>query len=1303
MTAPLPKLPARLPAQLKHARRRRHAARGRLDAVHLVMPGLEVGREQLRPRETIAGFLRRTGWGRLDPIYGWQFRKGLPTTCEINGEPVLRAEWRRRRIKLGEQLRFLSYPLGSDGGGAKQIIGLVALVAVAAFATFITGGGAAALLGAGFGAGTFGAAALGAVVGIGGSLLINALTAPKQGATNAPGATQDQIYSVAAQGNAARIGQPLPVWYGRLKRYPDFAAAPWGEFVGNDQYLNVLLSVTMGSMEYEAIYIDDTILWTQAAGITPGYACDIALYEPGAAVTLFPVNVDQSAEVSGQQLPSGFGTSGGLFNAIGEVFGGSSDRAPGGWLGGFVANPAGTLAQSIAIDFVFPAGCFTYNQDNGEVGYSTVGLTCEYAPCDDAGVQTGAYAQLFFIERSYAAQSPVRDSVKADVTPGRYIVRFRREDAELAGQDGSNAVIWAGLRTFLQGNNSFPDVSTIAIRIKATQSTQGSYKLAVLGTRKLPVWNGTAFATQATRSNGWAFLDAAVNAQYGSGLPISKVDFNAVVSFAAGCAARGDTFDYCFSTAIAVPEALDKILTAARARHFWLGDTVSVVRDEWRDVPTMMLTDREIVRDSTQISFQMLGEDDPDAVVVEYVDEETSGIASVQYPPDSGTFTASNVDTRRIDGVTIRANAHKEAAFYYLVSIYRRETPQIQVEYEGRAITYGAVVRLQTELPEAYGYGGAVVGADGNTLTLDPAPVWDQGPFYIRLRRPNGRTFGPVLATEGSAPSIAHLDASSLTGAESAQSISLAAVLAREEGAEYPSFELGTGVSSSRLCVVLGGVPNGDLCTLSLVVDDERVHTADLGDPPVLPVAQYPANDKLPLIVGLNANYGQGAIEPKLSASWFPAPGAIYYIADVSYDSGQTWQQVYEGQGNVFSQVVTLAALTLRVQAVNTTLKGPYSTVSVPAPTIEAIPQSIALKSLIDGLKYQVTTLQDEIKSTLDEVTQRIAAISSGQAARAWVDKKELRTQLFAMAGNAKAQIEILQQTMVDEQAAFAQHQAEVSATFGPNFSSVNTVSSAVATLDGYAASSWSVSVDVDGAISGIELLDGSDSDSVINLLASHVQISLPGYNAGSPYSLFATGVVDGTPSVGINGNLILNGTISAPMIQAGAIQAVHIAAGSIDATKIKAGSISTGQLAVGGVALENIIDGAISNTQVFGTPSLSNQPATTVLANQNVEIKSGKATIMFAAQWACPPLAYGGVRPYAGIQFIVDGAVVREFDWAYWITPNANLYELLTPISVPHTQAGLSVGIHNFVVRAVTSGNMWLTSGQVYITDFRR
>jgi hypothetical protein len=1286
----------------RRARRQCRTRREIRAAVHLVMPGLEVARAAPKRRETIAGFLRRTSWARLDREYGWQFPKGLPTICEIDGEPVLRRDWRKRRIRLGEQLRFTSFPLGGGGGGggtAKQIIGLVALVAISAFAFW-----AGPIVAASYGA--FAGYATTAAIAVGGSLLVNALTAPKAGGTNAPDATQDQIYTASVSGNAARLGQPLPVWYGRLKRYPDFAATPWSEFRGGEQYVNVLLSVTMGSLAYEAIYNADTLMWDPVRGLAPGFeGVEIALYEPGEQVTLFPSNVSQSSEVNGQQLPSGGGTSGGRFDDNGNVFG-PVNQSPGAWLGGFTVNPAGTEAYAIAIDWVFPSGCCTINQQNGQIGYSIVTLTAEYAPCDDAGVQTGPYVNLFTVSRKYAAQAPVRDSGYVPVAPGRYLVRFRREDSELSGKNGSNMLLWATLRAYLVGDNSFPDVSTCAIRIKGTQTTQGGLKLGVLGTRMLPVWNGAAFVTQPTRNPLWAKLDAAVNSQYGSGLPISKVDFNAIVNAAAAATTRGDTFDYCFTSAVTVPEAFDKILTVARSRHFWLGDTVSVVRDEWRDVPTMLLTDREIVRDSTSVSFQMLGEEDPDAVVIEYVDEETWLPAEVQYPPDSDSFEAVNADTKRIDGMVNRDRVYREAAFYYLQSIYRRESVEIQTEYEGRAITYGSVLRLQSDLPEAYGYGGAVVNVDGTTLTLAPPPVWDDGPFYVRLRRPNGKSFGPVLATMGVDAAIAHLDAASLASAEAAQATTLAAVLAREDGSDYPSFELGTGVSSSKLCVVLNGVPNGENCTLSLVVDDERVHATDLGSPPVLPVGQFPANDKLPLIVGLTANFSQGAVEPKLSASWFPTAGAVYYVADVSYDDAN-WQNIYEASDSQLSAVVSLAALTLRVQAVLANgVKGPYSTASVTAPTLQLIPQTVALQSLLDGLKYQVTTLQDQVAGDIAAVTQQISSIVSALAARGVLDKREVRYELDAVAGNAKASIATLQQVVADDQAALALFQQDVSATFGPAFSSVQTVSQAVATLDGYAAASWSVKVNVNNAVAGLQLVNGGAGMSDFVMAADHVQIQLPGYNGDAPYPLFTTGLVGGVPSVGINGNLVLNGTLTARMIGVGEIQAIHLAADSIDATKIKAGSISTGQIAVGGVDLINIIDGAVSNTQAFNVGAANDTaggPQQT-LANVNMLIRSGKARIEYAAQWQAGAVNYGGAQPFSQIDFLVDSAVVRSFTWLHNQIGTSVNYDLQVPAICLWSVTGLSDGTHNFQVRITNTGARWsITSGQLYITDFRR
>jgi hypothetical protein len=1118
MHAPLHKLPALPSPQRSRSRRERRSDTARKPILHVVMPGCEVARADIKPRETIAGFLRRVGWATKDRQYGWQFKKGLPTVLEINGISVLRRFWTTTRTAANDHVRFVSYPLGGgSGGGAKQIIGLVALIAVSAFALWA----GPALLGGGL-LGTLGTAA----ITIGGSLLINALTSPKAGATNAPTATQDQIYSVAAQGNTAKLGQPLPVWYGRLKSFPDFAATPWGEFVGNDQYLNVLLSIGMGTFDYETLYIDDTPFWTAAGGIDASFStAQVAFYAPGETVALFPVNVDASSEVNGQQLPDGSGTFGGQYVS-------ATGRSSGAWIGGFVANPSGTQVQSIAIDYVLPGGCFTIDTSNNNIGSAVVGITAEICPCDDAGAPTGSYATLFSVQRSYASTSPIRDSIKTDVGAGRYLVRFRRDDAALSSTQGGNAVVWAGLRSFLVGASSFPDVSTVAIRLLASQSTQGSYKFGVLATRMVPVWNGSNFVTQATRNPGWSFLDSVSNAQYGSGLSLTKVDFSAVVDFASGCESRNDTFDYCFTAATAVPEAFDKILATARAKHFWLGDTISIVRDEWRDVPSMLLTDREIVRDSTQITFTMLGDEDPDAVIVEYVDENTWLPAQVQYPPDDQFFTATHAEVKRIDGIIDRDQAFRECAFYYLQSIYRRENIQIATEYEGRAITFGSVLRVQSELPQAYGFGGAVVAATGNALTLNPPPVWENGPFYVRLRQSNGKWFGPVAVTVGADASVANLNPSDLANVESTQGVALADVLAREDGGEYPSFEFGTADSQSKLCVVLSGVPNGDQCTLTMVVDDIRVHATDLGNPPVLPSSQFPSNANVPLLIGLNATFGQGTAEPLLQASWFPSPGALYYIADVSYDAGNSWAQVYEGQDNKFSAVVTLAALRLRVQAVSASVRGPYSALDLDAPTIVVSSQAVALSSLIEGIRERVTTAIDGVYELETRLHQLATGLNSAATSRIWLDKQSLRRELSSVSGAANARITEVWTVATNTESALAQTTLELETSIGDANARITNTNTSLSTLTEAVAGNNDYFIAQFGAVNSSisnEILARSAADSALAGQATSFSTTLNGHTAvlnlvassvnGSSVYLGLTGTIDGT-----TGGLILTG-----------------------------------------------------------------------------------------------------------------------------------------------------------------------------------
>ncbi len=113
------------------------------------------------------------------------------------------------------------------------------------------------------------------------------------GSTPAPSPT----YSLSAQGNEARLGQPIPVLYGRHLIYPDLATQSYQEFVGNEQYLFQLHVIGQGEYDLEQVRIEDT-------PISSFEEVQTEVVSPGGSVTLFETDVVTAPEVAGQELIS---------------------------------------------------------------------------------------------------------------------------------------------------------------------------------------------------------------------------------------------------------------------------------------------------------------------------------------------------------------------------------------------------------------------------------------------------------------------------------------------------------------------------------------------------------------------------------------------------------------------------------------------------------------------------------------------------------------------------------------------------------------------------------------------------------------------------------------------------------------------------------------------------------------------------------------------------------------------------------------------------------------------------------------
>ena len=423
-------------------------------------------------------------------IRDWLDEQGIeefdhPTICLRNGSPVLRGRWDDTFIAEKDLVVFVPLPQGGGGGG-KNPLRTILMLAVMVAAPYL-GGLIAGAIGV---TSTIGISLITAGVALVGTTLVNVLLPPPKPAAPSFGKgvpSPSPTYSLQAQGNRARLTQPIPVVYGRHRVYPDLAATPWAEYDGNEQYLHQLHCIGQGEHEVEQIRIEDT-------PIASFEEIETELVAPGAAVALFETDVVTAPEIAGQELI------------------GVNDRETGedGWIGPFTANPAGTDATGIGIDVVMPRGLY-YANDDGSFSNRTVEWEVEARAVDDDGAATGEWIAVASESVTAAENTPQRKSYRYTVTAGRYEVKVRRTNDKSGDARAGHVIHWGGLKAFLEDAPEFGGVTLLAVRMRATDnlSQRSARMINCIVTRKLPVWDPEAGWSEprATRSLAWAFAD----------------------------------------------------------------------------------------------------------------------------------------------------------------------------------------------------------------------------------------------------------------------------------------------------------------------------------------------------------------------------------------------------------------------------------------------------------------------------------------------------------------------------------------------------------------------------------------------------------------------------------------------------------------------------------------------------------------------------------------------------------------------------------------------------------------------------
>ena len=191
------------------------------------------------------------------------------------------------------------------------------------------------------------------------------------------------------------------------------------------------------------------------------------------------------------------------------------------------------------------------------------------------------------------------------------------------------------------------------------------------------------------------------------------------------------------------------------------------------------------------------------------------------------------------------------------------------------------------------------------------------------------------------------------------------------------------------------------------------------------------------------------------------------------------------------------------------------------------------------------------------EVSVQITTFASGWATLADYDS-EVTAAYEAYATSAAATVQSNLTSFASGYESMASYDALIQASIssldydvGQLSASISINTAAIVNLDGYAAASYAIVLDVNGYATGFELFNGGASYSFARFSVDYFQVAKPGVSGGSPTTVFEISTIDGVAGIAFKGNLIADGAIVARTVATDAIVANNITAGAITSQKL--------------------------------------------------------------------------------------------------------------------------------------------------------
>jgi ribosomal protein L12E/L44/L45/RPP1/RPP2 len=633
-----------------------------------------------------------------------------------------RRHWHRVRPRPGARLTFRVVPLGG-GNTLRSLLLLTVVIAAAFFAPYLAGA-------IGFTAGSTGFSIASGLIGMAinavGNYLLNALF-PIKPPKLSDQSSGDSVSSISGARNQADPWGPVPLVLGRHRVHPKYAANPWTEIVGDDQYLRLLFCFGYGPLE-----IEDMRIGTTPALNFEGVEIEVRNgYDDDEPLTLYPNQVfEQTFDI--------------LMEGPDSDSGGEFHGNPGDWF----ERTTATGVVEISVDFTCPRGLFR-TTDKGKKDAIEISYQAQYR-----AVGSGTWLDWVDEFRKEAeSMQPVRFTHRKTVAEGQYEVRCRKNMREVNEPNHTDEIRWTvlrGLRNAPPVNSEVP-LCLVAMRVRASDQLNGTIDtFNAIATSILPDWDATAsppaWVERATRNPASMFraiLQGPANAR-----PVvdDDIDLDRLVEWHGQCSDEGWNFDQYRDFTASAYDALSDVASAARAAVTLRDGRWGVMTDD----PDAPVVQHFTPRNSSGFNSERAYREFPHAWRVRFINEARDWAQDERIVYDAGydENTATRFEGLEFPGVTSADNVWRHGRFHLAQVRLRPETYSFDVDFEGLVCSRGDRIRFSHDVPLFGGGAGRVKsiapaegggGGGGWTVELDElVSVAPATSHVIRFRTATG-------------------------------------------------------------------------------------------------------------------------------------------------------------------------------------------------------------------------------------------------------------------------------------------------------------------------------------------------------------------------------------------------------------------------------------------------------------------------------------------------------------------------------------------------------------------------------------